>query len=147
MNTYPSVPPALLPGRTLDNEGFWENARRHQLVIPECRQCDHVYYPISPRCPNCFSEDVGWQRAPTTGIVSSWVRYHKRYYPWIEPPYIVALVELLPTVRMTTLLWPPPSGQPAVGSRVSLGFVDLSEEVTLPVFALDESPEQRKKPV
>ncbi|WP_165976857.1 Zn-ribbon domain-containing OB-fold protein [Arthrobacter nitrophenolicus] len=143
MSTYPPVPPPLLPGRTRDNEGFWEHTQRHELVVPECQQCGHVFYPISPRCPQCFSADLGWQSAPRTGIVSSWVRYHKRYYPWIEPPYIVALIELSPYIRMTTLLWPPPTQHPAVGAAASLGFVDLADGITLPVFSLDEP---NKKP-
>jgi len=39
---------------------FWEGARRHELVMPRCTICAHLFFYPRSECPQCLSTHLEW---------------------------------------------------------------------------------------
>jgi uncharacterized OB-fold protein len=125
-----------LPRVTGENRPFWEAARRHQLALQRCADCGRFRYPPGPVCPECLSEDAAWVPVSGRGTVSTFVVFHKRYFPAFaaDIPYNVVQVQLEEGPRLTANLVDVPNEQIAVGLPVEVVFDDVTREVSLPRF-------------
>lgn len=125
-----------LPRITRDNREFWEATRRHELRLQRCGACERFRYPPSPVCPECLSEAFAWTPVSGRGTVSTWVVFHKAYFPSFadEVPYAVVQVELEEGPRLTANLVDVPNEQVRVGLPVEVVFDDVTAEITLPRF-------------
>lgn len=123
-----------LPKPTPTSRPFWEAAKRHELMLQRCETCrSFIYYP-RPRCPNCFSDRLSWQRASGRGTVYSFTvvrRASSRSFA--DGPYVLAIVELDERVRMTTNIVASPD-KVRVGMAVEVFFDDVTPEHTLVKF-------------
>jgi uncharacterized OB-fold protein len=114
-----------------DDRGHWEAAARGELAVPRCRECGLAFWPGGPVCPACLSWAVEWERCSGRGRVTSWVRFHKRYWEGAEVPYVVVLVELEEGPRLISG-WASDE-EPRVGAPVEVCFRGR-EGVVLPEF-------------
>ena len=125
-----------LPRVTPDNRPFWEAARRHELRLPQCQDCKRLWWPPGPVCPDCLSERHEWTRVSGRGTVSSWVVFHKAYFPSFanDIPYAVIQVELEEGPRLISNLVGVPNEEVRVGMPVEVVFDDVTPEITLVRF-------------
>ena len=132
MSSYEKPRPRINP----DNARFWESAREGVLRLPRCRACGAWHWPPGPVCPDCLSERIGWRRASGRGVVSTWTRVHKAWFPTFETeiPYVVIQVELTERVRLTAGLVDCPAEALRVGMEVKVVFERVAETLTLPKF-------------
>ena len=122
-----SLPP---PRPHHDDLGHWEGAAVGELRLPCCPTCEQFFWPGGAICPRCLSSEVEWRRCSGRGRVSSWVRFHKRYFEGAEPPYVVAQIDLDEGPRLfATLL----ADEPQVGMEVQAVFTPR-EGFVLPEF-------------
>jgi uncharacterized OB-fold protein len=128
-----------LPRPTELTAGFWEAARRHELVLQRCGQCDEFRHYPQPLCPHCFSAKWTWVPASGRGRVYTFTETHQAFHPaWAGAvPYVVATIELDEGVRVVSDL---PDGDRAdvrIGAKVEVFFDELpGTDVTLPRFRL-----------
>jgi uncharacterized OB-fold protein len=127
-----------LPRPTPLTQGFWDAARRHQLVVQRCETCGLLRHYPRVLCPSCRSDQVSWQPVSGKGAVYSLSITHQPFNPaWTERvPYAVATIELDEGVRMVSDLPDTDVEQVAIGARVEVFFDDVTEGVTLPRFRL-----------
>ena len=125
-----------LPRITPDNGPFWEAARRHELRLQRCLDCGRVWYPPAPVCPSCLSDRHEWAPMSGRGTISSFVVFHKAWFPAFanETPYAVVQVELEEGPRLTANLVDVPPGEIRVGMPVTVVFDDITSDVTIPRF-------------
>ena len=90
-----------IPVPTPETRIFWEKARRHELWIQRCGDCDHVFFYPRLHCPKCLSERLEWFEASGRGVLYSYVINH-RPPPGFEDdaPYAIAIVQLEEGPRM-----------------------------------------------
>jgi uncharacterized OB-fold protein len=116
---------------------FWAAAAEHKLLIQRCAACGtHQFYP-RPFCLSCGGRQVEWVEAAGTGTVHATTRVHLQVLSDLEPPYIVALVELDEGPRLVTNLVEP---TPSIGDRVEVRWRERSDAPPLPVFTATEDP-------
>lgn len=129
--------PRPLPRPTPETEGFWAAARRHELVVQRCNDCEALRHYPQPMCPHCHSLAWAWSPLRGQGVVYSYSVCHQAFHPaWADRvPYVVATIELDEGVRMVSDLDDPPE-EVAIGRRVEVFFDEMSEEITLPRFRL-----------
>jgi uncharacterized OB-fold protein len=138
-----------LPRITPDNRPFWDATRRHELRLQRCTGCGRFRYPPAPVCPDCLGEGAAWERVSGRGTVTTWVVFHKLYFPAFaaDLPYNVAQVELDEGPRLTANLVGVANDDIRVGLPVEVVFDDVTPEVTLPRFrptgARGQSPRPR----
>jgi uncharacterized OB-fold protein len=117
-----------------DNAGYWEGLERHELLIQRCRGCGTLRLPWLPGCNACGSPDWDTVPAAGAGTVFSHVVMHHPPFPAFDPPYAVALVELAEGVRVLGNVTGVPYDKVRAGQPVTLEFLAVDGEFTLPVF-------------
>ena len=125
-----------LPILTRENGPYWKAAAEGRLVMPLCKECDEVFYPVAPVCPACVSDRLGWRQVSGRGTVSSWIVYHQAFFPFFKNrlPYAVVQVELDEGPRMSANLFGADPADIRIGMRVETTFERVNDDVTLPQF-------------
>jgi len=118
--------------------GFWEAARRHELVVQRCDACARLRHYPQYLCPQCQSDAWSWVKIDGAGIVYSFTVTHRAFgAAWADRvPYAVATIELDNGIRMLSDLPADDVDDVAIGKRVEVWFDDVDDDVTLPRFRL-----------
>jgi hypothetical protein len=114
---------------------FWEAARRHELTMPRCVECGRFEWYPRGFCLACGG-GVAWERLTGRGRIYSQTTVRVAVTPELEPPYVVAIVELDEGPRMLTTL-DASDGTTAIGDPVTIAWRDRDPEPPLPVFRPD----------
>ena len=87
------LPRPLNPGLT---RPFWEAAKRHELVMPRCTTCDHLFFYPRSECPRCFSTTLEWVHVSGRGRLHSFtIVYQPANAAFRDSaPYVYAVVQL-----------------------------------------------------
>ena len=127
-----------LPIITDENRKYWEYARKHELRMQKCSQCEWIRFPVSILCPKCHSMEAEWTKLSGRGVIYSYVIYHTAYHPAYRDdiPYIVAIIQLEEGPRMESNISGCRMEDVKIDSPVEVIFEDVTGTVTLPKFKL-----------
>ena len=83
---------------------FWEAAKRHELVMPRCKRCWHMFFYPREQCPLCFSAELEWVKVSGRGRLYTYTVVRRPANPAFndDVPYVFALVELEEGPRMVS---------------------------------------------
>ena len=125
----------ILPELTELTRAFWTGGKDGQLRITRCEDCLRFIHPPAPICPACLSRQVSPVSVAGTGSVASFTINHQPWFPGLEVPYAVAIVELdeQPGLRLTTNIIGQRLDEIAIGQRVQVVF-EQNDDVWLPLF-------------
>ena len=125
-----------LPSPDGDTKEFWDGAKKHELLVQKCSQCDSYRYPPSPICPECFSSNLKWEKVSGKGEVYSFTIVRVAVRPeWkSDVPYVLAAIRLDEGVTMVSDIIDCAVDDVKVGMRVRVAFDDVTEQFTLPKF-------------
>lgn len=140
----PEFPPYMpLPGLDPDGEFFWKAAHAGRLEMLRCKACGWIVHPARPVCSRCRARELAPHELSGRGRVVSWTVNHQRWMPGLEEPYAIAIVELAEqaNLRLTTNLVDTPLDRIRIDMPVRVRFREVSDEIALPVFEEDGSPE------
>ena len=118
------------------SQPFWDGCARGQLLIQQCQDCQTVWHPPSPLCPNCFSTSYEWKPASGRGTLYTYsVVRHPMRKVW-EPlvPYVLAVIELAEGPKMLSNLVGIPPDEVRIGMEVTVTFQPVSDTISLPLF-------------
>jgi uncharacterized protein len=127
-----------LPTPDKDSQAYWDAARRHELVLQQCSECDRFrFYPRSI-CPFCFSDQFVWKHSDGRGSIYSFTVIHRPPAPSFRSrvPYVLALIDLEEGVRMMSNVVDCDPHAVEIGMAVEVMFEDITEEIALPKFRL-----------
>ena len=122
------------PGRSRDNDFFWEGVEARELRIQRCAGCGKLRHPPGPMCPSCHSLEWDFVRASGRGRLFSYVVAHHPPIPPFEYPNLIALVELEEGTRLVSNLVGVAPGKAAIGMPVEVTFTQVDPELVLPLF-------------
>ena len=115
-------------------EPFWDATREGRLLLQWCTACARpVWYPREV-CPRCLASTLEWRESQGLGVVYACTVEHKAQTRALEPPYVVALVDLDEGVRLLSNVVGCPPEWVAVGDRVRVTWEQLSDGRRLPLF-------------
>lgn len=118
------------PDITVENQRFWDAARRGHLLLGKCRECGkHHYYPRAV-CPYCLTTEVDWVPAAGTGRIYSFSIMRRA-----EVPYAIAYVTLDEGVSVMSNIVDAEFDALAIDQPVKLAFRKTESGHALPVFA------------
>lgn len=128
-----------LPVPDPDTAEFWRAARGHELRLPRCGRCACLAYPPGPRCPRCRTLLTDWVTLSGQGTLHSWTVVHAPLVPGLAVPYVLGEVELAeqPDLVLVTELVDADPRTLALGLPVTVTWLDLDDEVTVPQFRFD----------
>jgi acetyl-CoA acetyltransferase/uncharacterized OB-fold protein len=125
----------VLPRVTSDTEAFWGSGADGRLRFQHCTTCGLLVHPPGPICPVCRTRTL--EPAPVSGraTVASFTINHQQWIPGFDPPYVVAIVEIVeqPSVRLMTNVIGCAPDDVYIGMPVQVVFEE-HEDVWLPLF-------------
>jgi uncharacterized protein len=83
---------------------FWRGGAVGELRIQRCQDCQWWLHPPLPMCPRCHGRELAPEAVAGTGTVYSFTVNRYQWTPALEPPYVIAEVELdeQPGLRLLT---------------------------------------------
>jgi uncharacterized OB-fold protein len=132
------VPPRI----TADNEHFWLGGAEGELRFLRCQACGYYIHPPAPICPVCHSKDVLPEAVSGRAVVHTFTVNHQPWYPHLDPPYVIAIVEIEEQagLRLTTNIYNAPVDDVHIGQPVRVLFEEY-DGAYLPMFEPD--PDRR----
>lgn len=112
---------------------FWAGLNEGRVRLQRCDDCSAwVFYPRT-RCNRCLSARLQWHDVSGEGTVYTYTISRQATAPQFldEVPQVLAVVELLQGVRLTTTLVRVDEADIRVGMRVVPFFDRVDEAVTL----------------
>ena len=131
-------PPRPLPSVTQDNAFFWEGLKEGELRIQRCIGCGTLRHTPLPACGECQSLDWDWIVSAGAGEIYSHVTVHYPQVPSFDYPLPIGLIALDEGTRIVANLDMDPEDV-KIGMRVQARIQAFDDELSLPVFAPDES--------
>lgn len=125
----------VLPRVTEQNEHFWRSGADGKLRFLRCQRCGCWIHPPAPICPECLSKDVAPEAVSGRAVVHTFTVNHQPWIPTLDPPYVVAIVELPEQagLRLTTNIVNCEPDDVSIGLPVQVVFEEY-EDVWLPFF-------------
>lgn len=127
-----------LPLPDVDTAPFWAAAAEQRLVCRYDEDQDRYYHYPRERAPGTLSDRTSWREVSGRGVVYSFTVVHQAAGRAFRErvPYVLALIDLDEGARMMATV-DAPIEVVAIGTRVRVAW-RIEEDVTLPVFVLDE---------
>jgi uncharacterized OB-fold protein len=71
-------------------------AAKGELMLPRCRDCAEVQYPLRELCGNCLGEHATWTRVSPRGRLLSWTMLYASLEPYFQErlPFKIGSVQL-----------------------------------------------------
>ena len=81
---------------------FWEAAKRHELVMPRCTTCDHLFFYPRTECPRCLSSTIEWASVSGRARLHSFTIVNQPVHPAFreDAPHVYAVIQLDEGPRM-----------------------------------------------
>ena len=122
---------------------FWSAAAEHQLALARCSRCASFTHPPDVVCPHCGSTDPDFAFATVSGggTIRSWTVMRQSFLPGFDVPFVLVDVELdvQPDLRLIGRLLSGETPGLHLGARVRLDFEDVTPDVAIPAFQLEET--------
>ncbi|MGQ9721838.1 MAG: Zn-ribbon domain-containing OB-fold protein [Candidatus Jordarchaeum sp.] len=136
MSEYKKPVPTIRPW----TKGFWEAAKKHELVIQQCKDCGEKQWYPKNECANCRSKNLGWSKVSGKGKIFSYSIIHEGApFEFRDvTPYVIALVELDEGIIYggTNIVGYKDLKDVKIGAPVEVTFDDVTKEISLPKFKL-----------
>ena len=148
-----------------ENLGYFKHCADHDYHLQNCPTCDLVRYPPTAACPWCACLEYSWKAVEAKGVVHSYEEVTHAIQPSFKPylPYLVLLVELdtqngvpseheaLRAIGNLTdaegnLASPELVKKVGIGTRVKMVFKDITDELSMPQWVIDEDAKQPEVP-
>jgi uncharacterized OB-fold protein len=123
------------PKITERNAHFWQGGADGQLHLLRCLSCRTYLHPPTAACWSCRSMQVVPEALSGRGTVYSYTVNHYQWLPGMEPPYVVAEVELVEQdgLRIMTNIVGCPVEDVRTGMEVEVVFA-RHDDVYVPLF-------------
>jgi uncharacterized OB-fold protein len=106
-------------------------------MLQHCGPCAAAYFPPSPYCPRCLSDEVEWKAASGRGRLHTYLIAH-RPAPGFEAevPYAIAIVELDEGPRMMSNIVGIPNTPEhlVLDMELRVTFEPRGDDMKVPVF-------------
>ena len=133
--TDAAQPFRVLPRLTDGNRHFWTGGADGELRLLRCQDCQYWIHPPTAVCPQCLSRNVAAEATSGKGTVATFTVNHQPWYPGLDPPYVIAMVELdeQAGLRLTTNIVGCAVDDVGIGMDVQVLF-EQYDDVWLPFF-------------
>ena len=125
-----------VPVATPETQDFWDGAKRGELRLQRCDECDQLIFPPRPFCTKCSSRSVSSFTASGRGKLYSYVINHRPAPAFGEDPYAIAIVELDEGPRMMSNIVECEQTPEALvlDMPLEVAFESITDEISLPKF-------------
>jgi uncharacterized protein len=119
-----------------DTGGYFDAAKRHELVVCVCNACHAVLHLPRGYCAKCGGSEIGWREVPGQGSIYSWTTIEQQVHPGYPVPYTVIVVQLDEPRGVRLVGFLPGAPELAAGRRVQVRWEEAGGDVVLPQWQL-----------
>ena len=125
----------ILPRLTPENEHYWTSGADGVLRMLRCGDDGHWVHPPQPVCPLCLGRNLAPEALSGRAVVHAWTVNEQPWIPGFDPPYSVAIVELVEQdgLRLTTNIVGCDPYAVTTGMEVQVEF-EHHDDVWIPIF-------------
>ena len=111
---------------------FWEGAKRHELMMPRCINCDKFHFYPREECPRCFSQKIEWAKVSGRGRLHTYTIVHQTAQAVFQEdaPHVYAVVQLDEGPRMISNVVDSQMKPFLEGLQVDMPLVAVYDDVT-----------------
>lgn len=115
---------------------FWEATKRHELIVPRCTMCDHLFFYPRSECPRCLSSNIVWAPVSGRGRLYSFTIVNQPAHAAFrdDAPHVYAIVQLDEGPRMISNVIECDHADLQVDMPLVAVFDDVTPEWTLVKF-------------
>ena len=126
----------ILPKVDDTNRHYWTGGADGELRVLRCDDDGTWVHPPAPICPTCLGRTLTPTATSGRGALHTYTVNHQPWYPGLEPPYAVGIVELAEQegLRITAGLVDVAVDDIVIGMPVRVVF-EHRDDVWLPFFA------------
>lgn len=130
------------PNPTERGRPFWDGAADGELRVQVCTDCRQARLPAALRCGRCRSPHSTWEAIEPVGTVLAITTVRRPGHPALADavPYRTSVVSLGESCHAPMLVAQDAPEDVAVGSRVAIGFLPVTDEQRIPVVRGHASP-------
>jgi hypothetical protein len=89
-----AIAPPLPITEDRDSGGYFDAAKKGELVIRECKDCGHIVHLPMQYCDNCHGRNTAWRTVAPRGKIYSFTLVVRQVHPAFPVPYSILLIEL-----------------------------------------------------
>jgi uncharacterized protein len=123
--------------RDAETAEFFDGTARGQFLLRHCTDCGELAEPEVRRCPNCESDELGWQPAAGGAAVVSWaVVHHRSSDGQARQPTVVVIAQFDEGPFWWAEVLDADPAQMSAGQRLRLTFQPVPDHEVVPAFLL-----------
>ena len=116
---------------------FFDGTARGQVLLRHCTDGGELAEPDAAVCPNCESQQLGWQPAAGGAAVVSWaVVHHRSSDGQARQPSVVVIAQFDEGPFWWAEVLDAEPARMAAGQRLRLIFEQVPDHETVPAFLL-----------
>ena len=125
-----------LPNINPETKPFWDGCKEGKLIVQQCDVCHKFQTYYRAFCCHCWSTKLTDVTSIGTGTVwGTTVTYRNSTPGWEDTvPYVMSIIELTEGPKVVTNVINCDPESVYVGMPVTVTFVDVTEDITLPYF-------------
>jgi uncharacterized OB-fold protein len=112
---------------------YWTGGAEGQLKLARCQACKLWMHPPLPVCRRCQSTEILFEPASERGTVWSFTVNHYQWATGMEPPYLIAEIELDEQPGLRLLATVVGCDEVTIGMPVTVRF-ERNGDAWVPVF-------------
>jgi uncharacterized OB-fold protein len=122
------------PAITERSAPFWTGGANGELLIARCQTCGWWLHPPLPVCRRCRGRDIKPEAVSGLGTVWSFTISRYQWSPALQPPYVVAEVELAEQTGLRLMTSVVDCSEVTIGLPVQVRF-EQAGDAWIPLFA------------
>ena len=121
-----------------ESDYYWEKAKKEELWLRKCNECQETYFYPRDISPCCFSKDTSWIQATGRAKLFTYGIVHRAPHAGFvdDVPFVTAIVQLEEGPKMATniVMQDPTPEKLQIDMPLEVVFDSITDEITLPKF-------------
>jgi uncharacterized OB-fold protein len=123
------------PPLTPRSGDYWRSGADGKLRIQQCKDCGLYMHPPQTVCRRCYKTDLAFAPVSGKGTVYAFTINRYKWHPDMDPPYVIADIELVEQagLRLQSMIVGVAPEAVKTGMKVQVAF-EKAEDLFVPVF-------------
>lgn len=110
---------------------FYERLKKHDFSAPKCEKCRQFVFPPRIFCPQCYGENLTWEKLPTEGTLYAFTQQERALR--FSKPDVIGIVTIEGLGNILTKIGAPYESL-KIGMNLRVDFIEIENGIVLHQF-------------